>query len=88
MSLVSAMLNIEYAMQCNYSYTLLIHIPILKRIGGEKVRDPPLVYASLAKLLAIPYLSSHAVDSWRAHSATFRKLNDHCQRRQVHAFPE
>ena len=35
LSLVSTMLRIEYAMQYTYSYTLLIHIPILKRIGDE-----------------------------------------------------
>ena len=35
LSLVSAMLEIEYAMQYTYSYTLLIHIPILKSIADE-----------------------------------------------------
>ena len=35
LSLVSAMLKIEYAMQYAYSYTLLMHIPILKPIGDE-----------------------------------------------------
>ena len=35
LSLVSAMLKVEYAMQYTYSYTSLIQIPILKPIGDE-----------------------------------------------------
>ena len=35
LSLVSAMLTIEFAMQYTYSYTLLMHLPILKLIGDE-----------------------------------------------------
>ena len=35
LSLVSAMLKIDYAMQYTYSYTLLIHIPILKPICDD-----------------------------------------------------
>ena len=35
LSLVSATLEIEYAMQYTYGYTSLIHIPILKPIGEE-----------------------------------------------------
>ena len=33
--MVSTMLKIEYAMEYTYSFTLLIHIPILKPIGDE-----------------------------------------------------
>ena len=35
LSLVSTILKIEYAMQYTYSYTLLIHTPILRPIGDE-----------------------------------------------------
>ena len=34
-SLVSATLEIEFAMQYAYSYTYLMHIPTSKPIGGE-----------------------------------------------------
>ena len=73
LSLVSAILKIEYAMQYTYSYTSLIHIPISKPFGDENsehclwflIRSKssmlcsiPILILNLCILFAIPRLHS------------------------------